>query len=314
MAVRTWLILIALAGVGAGMVAAGAWRYLSRSQPLPAVYFLDPDTTAPPPMAYKTFHSVTINADASYLIYLPPGYDQGEQRYPVIYWLHGLGGSPSRGGPSFAKDLDEAIRAGDAPPAIVVSVNGLEYSRWYDSKDGTMPVDTVFIKDLIPHIDATYRTIDAREGRAVEGFSMGGFGAIRFGFKYPDVFAAATSISGAFRSGPGIRGGPISGESWSRAHFQKIFGGDTEYYLATSPQVLAEKNADQIRGRLRIRLYAGADDGQGAVTDNFHALLEKRNIPHDYARVPGVAHRQQKMYDTLGRKHFQFYREVFPSP
>src|SRR5688572_14621527 len=123
MAVRTWLTLIGVAGVGAMALAAVIWRFGDFSGPLPAVYFLDPDTTAPPPMTYETFHSATIGADASYLIYLPPGYETGDQRYPVIYWLHGLGGSPKRGGPAFAADYDAAIRAGDAPPAIVVSVN-----------------------------------------------------------------------------------------------------------------------------------------------------------------------------------------------
>lgn len=310
---RSWFKLVALAGVGV-VALAMVWRFAIFTHTPRPVYFLDPDTSAPPPMQYRTFRSATLNADASYLIYFPPGYDDGDGRYPVIYWLHGLGGSANRGGPAFARDYDAAVRAGDAPPAIVVSVNGLEYSRWYDSKDGSMPVETVFIRDLIPHIDATCRTIPTRDGRAVEGFSMGGFGAIRFAFRYPELFCAATSISGAFRSAQGIRGGPWGGdESWSRAHFQKVFGGDTDYYLATSPQVLAGQNADAIRGRVRIRLYAGADDRQGASTDRFHELLEKLNLPHDYARVPGVGHVQQKMYDTLGRKHFAFYREVFPS-
>src|SRR5687768_11505467 len=97
---RWFRILLIVAVVGA-VVAVIARKVLRPTHTLPAVYFLDPDTSAPPLTAYKTFHSNTINADASYLIYLPPGYEKGEQRYPVIYWLHGLGGSPKRGGPAF---------------------------------------------------------------------------------------------------------------------------------------------------------------------------------------------------------------------
>ena len=280
---------------------------------LPDVPFLDPDTDAPRHAQYKAFHSTTINGAASYLLYLPPDYNTSPtKQYPVVYWLHGLGSTP-RGGDSFVQALDAAIRSGDAPPMIAVLVNGLEYSRYYDSKDGKFPVETVFIKDLIPHIDATYRTIATREGRAVEGFSMGGFGAIRFGFKYPELFSAATSLSGAFRSKAGIRGGFGGGESWSYAHFQKIFGGDADYYAATSPETLATQNQDAIRDHLRIRLYGGDQDGQTRATERLAGQLTELGIEYTFTKVPDVGHQQRKMYEALGPDFFHFYRDLFGS-
>ena len=84
--------------------------------------------------------------------------------------------------------IDKEILAGKIPPFIVVLVQGLPSVRYINAKDGKRPVEDVIVKDLIPHIDATYRTVASREGRAIEGMSMGGYGALRLGFKYPELF------------------------------------------------------------------------------------------------------------------------------
>ena len=89
---------------------------------------------------------------------------------------------------------------------IAVFVNGLAGNTMYcDTPDGKYPVESVIMKDLIPHVDATYRTVASREGRAVEGFSMGGFGAAHFGFKYPEVFGVV-SIEAPALLGPDVQG------------------------------------------------------------------------------------------------------------
>jgi dipeptidyl aminopeptidase/acylaminoacyl peptidase len=100
--------------------------------------WVDPDRTEPEGTKYKTFPSKTIKAQVSYLVYLPPGYEkQKDLRYPVLYYLHGSGGTPRRGGADIAKRLDKAIRAGRADPLIVVMVNGLRGATMYcDSKGG----------------------------------------------------------------------------------------------------------------------------------------------------------------------------------
>jgi enterochelin esterase-like enzyme len=153
-----------------------------------SIEWVDPDASAPEGMLYKTFHSNTVQGDVSYLIYLPPDYDsQTSVRYPVVYDL-----PASKQAPKTAQEvvtrINAGIRAGKLPPMIVVAINGLRGNTMYcDSRDGKWPLETVIIKDLIPHIDATYRTIASREGRAVDGFSMGGFGAAHLAFKFPEV-------------------------------------------------------------------------------------------------------------------------------
>src|SRR5271166_6585876 len=165
-------------------------------------------------MLYKTFHSNTVNGDVSYLIYLPPDYnEQTSTRYPVLYDLP-ASGQQAKTVQEVVRRINAAIRAGKVAPMIVVGVNGLRGNTMYcDSKDGKWPLETVIIKDLIPHIDATYRTIAAREGRAVNGFSMGGFGAAHLGFKYPDVFGV-DSIMAPPLVEPGLSGLPA--QAWGR--------------------------------------------------------------------------------------------------
>lgn len=151
----------------------------------------------PDGLKYRTFASKAAGTDVSYAIYLPPGYDTAKDtRYPVVYWLHGRGGSQTGAG-QLARRLDAAIRAGKASPMIVVGVNGLKTSSFVDWENGLVPVQTIIVKEVIPHVDATYRTIATREGRAIEGFSMGGAGAPKIGFKHPELFGAVSILAGA---------------------------------------------------------------------------------------------------------------------
>ena len=125
-----------------------------------------------------------------YTIYLPLDYNTNtDQRYPVIYNLHGNGGNERKGLESMVV-LNEGITKGWWPPMIMVRPNGGRSTFYKDSADGRFPIETMFINELIPHIDSTYRTIAARHGRCIEGFSMGGRGSTRLALKYPDLFCS----------------------------------------------------------------------------------------------------------------------------
>src|SRR6185369_9070683 len=129
--------------------------------------------TLPAGVAHHTYFSKAMGHDVGYCIYLPPSYrDSPNLRYPVIYNLHGAGGDETRGLLA-AEVLDEGIRAKRWPEMILVFPNGGKTTLYKDSYDGKSLPETSFVKELIPHIDATYRTIAARYGRCIEGFSMG---------------------------------------------------------------------------------------------------------------------------------------------
>jgi enterochelin esterase-like enzyme len=144
-------------------------------------------------VSFHTFDSDAAKGKVSYHIYKPASYDrEGQRRLPVVYWLHGSGGGLA-GLAKVAAYFDAAIEAGKTPPCFVVFVNGFVEGMYDDWKDGSAPIETMIVKELVPHIDATYRTIATREGRLLDGYSMGGYGAARLGFKYHDLFRAVAS-------------------------------------------------------------------------------------------------------------------------
>ncbi|MFB3828293.1 MAG: alpha/beta hydrolase [Bryobacteraceae bacterium] len=273
-----------------------------------AAPWLEPTREEPSGTHYKTFRSAAAGADVSYLIYLPPGYGANpERRYPVLYWLHGGGGNQRTGGP-FVALLDTAIRNGKAPEMIVVLVNGLPGSLFVNRPGGGQPVEDMIVRDLIPHIDATYRTVAARAGRAIEGFSMGGHGAAHLGFEYPELFCAVSNLAGAV----------LSAERFSRMEniWQGVFRGNREFFEAHHPFQLARRNAQRIRGRMLVRIVVGdADTGRGTLeaNQNFHALLDGLKIEHEFTLVKGVKHSYQRLYEELGDGAFDFFRKAFPA-
>ena len=94
-------------------------------RPQPKAEWMDPDRSAPNGTQYKLFASKVLGREVSYRVWLPTGYGQGEKRYPVIYWLHGMGGNQRAGATMFVPQVEAAIREGVLPPVIIVLVNGM---------------------------------------------------------------------------------------------------------------------------------------------------------------------------------------------
>jgi enterochelin esterase-like enzyme/ubiquinone/menaquinone biosynthesis C-methylase UbiE len=251
----------------------------------------------------RTFDSPAAKAKVSFLIYTPSDYDSvTNARFPVLYWLHGVGGG-QQGVADMVRRFDDAIRAGKTPPMLVVFVNGLAESMWCDSKDGKAPVETVFIQELIPHVDANFRTLATRAGRLIEGFSMGGFGAARLGFKYPETFGAISMLAGALHTEATL-------QQRRSSIFKNVFGGDVEYFKAQSPWTIAEQSA-AAKATLKIRQVVGDRDQTLAYNRNFDAHLTKLGIVRPLTVRPGVGHNPGQIYEALGEENWKFYREAF---
>ncbi len=140
------------------------------------------------------FHSVSLERDMHYRVLLPRGYENGGG-FPALYLLHGLYGDylnwdTRTNLENYARDLRLLIVMPDANDS------------WYtDSATVTQDkFEDYIVKDLISEIDEKYRTIHERHGRAIAGLSMGGYGALKFGIKYPQLFAFAGSLSGALNA------------------------------------------------------------------------------------------------------------------
>jgi CubicO group peptidase (beta-lactamase class C family)/enterochelin esterase-like enzyme len=265
------------------------------------------EAVSAPRLQHCTFASAAAGTNVSYHLYTPPAYDaEPERRFPVVYWLHGSGGGLP-GTPSLVAHFNDAIRAGRTPPMLVVFVNGLPHGMYCDWQDGSAPVETVIIRELLPHVDASFRTVAAREWRMLEGFSMGGYGAARLGFKYPELFGAV-SILGGGPLQPDFTEAPRAGPRNRDRILQSVFGGDLACFRGQSPWHIAETNAAALRSGLRIRQIIGDRDETLAMNRDFHAHLERLGIPHDYREVPGVGHQPNALLRALGDDDWAFYR------
>jgi acetyl esterase/lipase len=264
--------------------------------------WVDSDTTEPAGTHYHLFPTPSRGADtqASYLIYLPPDYETAAaRRYPVLYWLHGGGGS-QREGAWMVERIDRAIRDGRIPPFLVVLVHGLPHVRYINSKDGTRRVEDVIIRDLLPHVDATYRTIATRASRAIEGMSMGGYGALRLGFKYPELFATISALAPSIKEMQDEP--PVVTEP---------FGHDQAFFDAVGPWTIAREHAAAVRGRTTVRLLVGDQDPLLPYTKKYSELLIALGIDHEYVVAPGADHTYRAIVERLPFDVLAFWKTVF---
>ncbi len=144
-----------------------------------------------------------LGAEKLYTVYLPDGYDDSKESYPVLYLLHGAGGHQEswiqKG--DVRRIADEVLATDGAQEMIIVMPDARGTEKFAGPDMGYFNVkgwayEDFFFQEFIPHIDMTYRTIASKEGRAVAGLSMGGGGAFVYAQRHPDVFQASYSTSG----------------------------------------------------------------------------------------------------------------------
>jgi enterochelin esterase-like enzyme len=197
--------------------------------------------------------------------------------------------------------MDSAMRIGSMVPCIVVFVQGLPIGWYNNSKDGTMPVEDVIIRDLIPHVDDTYRTINQREARGIDGMSMGGYGSLHLGFKYPELFGVVSSIA------PSI----MSFEKERKEVLVHTFEDDAAYFNMNHPVTLVQKNADYLRQHTVIRLLVGDRDFLFDIVQQFHLQLNDLKINHHYAIAEDADHDYKQVIVNLGFNAFEFWGSAF---
>jgi endo-1,4-beta-xylanase len=263
------------------------------------------NVTLPAGVTHQTFQSQVVGQPVGYCLYLPPDYESHpDRRYPVIYNLHGNGGNEFH---SFedVQVLHDGIVAGRWPPLIVVLPNGGRSTMYKDSWDGKFPVESMLIRELIPHIDAKYRTIARREGRCIEGFSMGGRGAMRLAVKYPELFSSVFCQAGNV---------PRTSEHFDPAtpdvFPNNYLGPDRVNYENNDAFVLAERNRARIQKLLRIQIACGTrDDGHLPTIRDFHQHLVQLGIDHTYVELEGLGHNRKEMLARLAPVWFDYHVE-----
>jgi enterochelin esterase-like enzyme len=264
----------------------------------------NPPKSTPSGVEHKTFTSASMKVEVGYNIYLPSEYAaNADKRYPVLYYLHGRGGTESSHLGAFSQ-LDAAIKDGKVPPMIYVHAMGGRNSGYVDAPDGSVMGETAIMKELIPHVDATYRTIAKKEGRAVEGFSKGGQGALLFAFKFPEMFCSVIGYGAGLASGAEL-------QKELPAVFKQMHNDDVAQFDATSAWAFVRKNAPKLKKDIGISLALGDKDQHLDRNRRMHKLLEELQIPHLYKELPGVGHDTGKVYKEVGLDGFAFHAKHF---
>ncbi|MEP6705937.1 MAG: alpha/beta hydrolase family protein [Pyrinomonadaceae bacterium] len=235
-----------------------------------------------------SFKSNLVGATLPYIVVLPAGYQErsaGTQAsYPVLYLLHGLGGRYDNW-TSKTKLKEYAAQY----QMIIVTPEGND--GWYtDSATvATDKYETYIMEELIPDVERRFRAAKGREGRAIAGLSMGGYGALKFAVKYPDRFVFAASISGALD--PAERSDANQGFAWGflRSSVLKTFGPDNSATRASNNlhKIFRELASERIRALPYIYLDCGTEDGFFATNHDLASILLERKIPHEYRQLPG---------------------------
>ena len=233
--------------------------------------------------------STILGHPVDYCIALPPGYDTGAGRYPVIYYLHGLfEHAASWSEHSGLQTWESLMSQGKIGNVIVVMPDGGK-SFYVNSLDGRERYEDFLIQEFIPAIDHKYRTIANRKNRGISGVSMGGFGALHLGMQHPDVFGSASAHSAAL-----IAKFPNPLPTEGRWGFlakivQEPFGAplNEAYFDANNPLTLA-KHPERF-ANLKLYFDCGDQDRYGfdAGARELDQILTSRGFPHQFTLRPG---------------------------
>lgn len=223
------------------------------------------------------FSSTLVGKSLPYNVVLPRGYGlitSRGKRYPVLYLLHGWGGNFN----SWIRETALTQYAADYQMIIVTPEGG---NGWY-TDSATAPADqyeTYVIRELIADVDSRFRTIADRRGRSIAGVSMGGYGALKFGFKHPEKFSLAASMSGALDA---------AGRT-DEASIMQAFGGPDSLTRKTNdlPQMAREFPHNRAASLPYLYLDCGTDDPWLMSNRDFSGVLLERKIMHEYRQLAG---------------------------
>ena len=232
----------------------------------------------------RALPSTILQRAVRYCVLLPPAFDADKtRRFPILYHLHGLGDNEQSllktGGWEMIEQLREQGKIGE----FIVAVPDGGRSFFVNSRDGQERYENFFMKEFLPAIEQRYRGVGTRAGRGISGTSMGGYGALRLAFKYPQQFAAVSTHSAALFDDLPETATELFGRNF------RAFGDplDGVYWKQNTPLTLA-RTASGL-GRLKIYFDCGLQDDYGfdAGARQLHEILEQRKIPHEFHLYPG---------------------------
>jgi S-formylglutathione hydrolase FrmB len=242
-------------------------------------------------------YSQSMQKNIKAVIITPDNYASVKE-LPVVYLLHGYSGNHL----DWITKAKGFEKAADQYNLIIVCPDG-GYGSWYWNSpvDPKSQYETFVSDELVKAIDAKYKTIKDRTGRAITGLSMGGHGALYLAIRHQDIYGAAGSMSG----GVDIRPFP---DNWDMAKQLGTYAEQSERWEKNT--VINMLNL-LTPNSLAIIIDCGTDDFFFKVNENLHQQLLYRNIPHDFISRPG-AHTWPYWTNAV-KFQFLFMRNYFDS-
>ncbi len=249
-----------------------------------------------------SFVSPSISEHIGYYIYIPDSYYSEPQKYfRTVYYLHG--GRPGNEARSvyISNYLHKIFQENPIEPALYIFVNGGALSH-YNSEEKDSYGEDIFIKELIPHIDSSYRTINKKSARGLEGFSQGGRAATRYMFKYPELFGTISAGGGSYmvekliQSNNGFEDDP-------RDDSQEI------HYVGKGNDAwsLAEEYTKLNTYIPKLLLWSGDLDPNLLSINEYKSYLESLNINHSLYVIEDVDHNPFAVYASGGENLIRFH-------
>ena len=257
----------------------------------------------PASLRHASFKSPSMGLKVGYYVYLPKEYDSPKYKYskfPVVYHLHGGRPGLEKKSISLSAFIHQAMELGKIQPTIYVFPNGGPMS-WYNypQKKNGMGED-VFVKELIPHIDATYRTHGNRGQRGLQGFSQGGRGTTRIMFKYPGLFGSTAPGGSGYEPEEKIR--ENAGQESKSVKFADGYDAWT----------LAQKYSNRKSAPpLKPMIWVGTKGFNYEYNLKFMKYLDKLGIPYEKLIVPDAPHSAKIIYEKKGLELMQFHDRNF---
>ncbi|MGH9642375.1 MAG: alpha/beta hydrolase, partial [Terriglobales bacterium] len=235
--------------------------------------------------------SAILKRQVRFCAALPASYDTDKaKRFPVIYYLHGLGENERALLPLWGLIGDQQ-QAGTVKQFLVITPDA-GASFYINSRDGRVRYEDFFMREFIPAMEKKYRIEATRATRGIQGSSMGGYGALRFAFKYPQMFAAVAAEMPALYEKFPQRLIPYFEMSRRNAAESSPFGHpfDEAFWERNTPFTLVRENAARIRQhKLKIYFDVGSEDDYGfdEGVRQLDKLLTSLHIAHEAHVYPG---------------------------
>ncbi len=250
----------------------------------------------------KTLMSTMLKKQVSYNVVLPNSYGTDNRKYPVVYLLHGAWGGYNDW------NAKSGVAAYAATTDFIVVMPDSNGNSWYNDSPGSGAVESFITDELRKDVEKNYRTIGNRNGRALIGLSMGGYGALHLATSHNQLYCAAASLSGA------VGWGTSTFDKNLKVMAKDLYPTDTESrYIqdALLPSVV-QHLTDGLYNGPSLYFDCGKEDFLIKSNQELEAALLTKQIPHEYSEFDG-AH-TWTYWDAHIRDAFQFMKRQLTKP